>query len=242
MMSVRVFAHRGFSGIYPENTEIAFCRALDLGVDGIEFDLRATRDGHLVAIHDPTVDRTSNGSGPVSELTLDQIKNLDAGSWTSPEFAGQSYLTLKEVLDIVGHRAELNIHLKADQTTREMIVRATISEIKARNLLDEAFVASDQETIALCRRIHPRLRTCNLTTDPVDSYISRSRGLGCSILQPKNADVDIDFVVEAHALGMVVNPFYADDPGEMKRLIDCGVDGILTNRPDLLEELGRDGD
>jgi glycerophosphoryl diester phosphodiesterase len=241
-MPVRVFAHRGFSGIYPENTEVALCRALELGVDGIEFDLRTTGDGHLVAIHDPTVDRTSNGSGAVAELTLEQIKTLDAGSWVSPRFAGQSFLTLPEVLDILGHGAELNMHLKADQTTRETIVCATISEIEARNLLDEAFVASDQETIGRCRRIQPLLRTCNLTTDPVDSYIARSKALGCRVLQPKNADVDIDFVVEAHSLGMVVNPFYADDHDEMRRLIDCGVDGILTNRPDLLKELIRDGD
>ena len=82
-MPVRVVAHRGFSGIYPENTEIAFRRALELGVDTIEFDLRLTYDNHLVAIHDPTVDRTSDGSGAVSELTLEEIKALDAGSWVA---------------------------------------------------------------------------------------------------------------------------------------------------------------
>ena len=241
-MPVRVFAHRGFSGIYPENTQIAFYRALELGVDAIEFDVRTTKDGHLVAIHDPTVDRTSNGSGAVLELTLEQIKDLDAGSWVSHEFAGQRFLTLPEVLDMLGHRAELNIHLKADKSTRDEMVHRTTTEIEARNLLDEAFVASDQETIGLCRQIQPGLRTCNLTTAPFDSYISRSRALGCKILQPKNADVDIDFVLEAHSLGMVVNPFYADDPEEMRRLIDCGVDGILTNRPDLLMGIVRDSD
>jgi glycerophosphoryl diester phosphodiesterase len=241
-MPVRVFAHRGFSGVYPENTEIAFSMALELGVDGIEFDVRTTKDGHMVAIHDPTVDRTSNGSGAVSELTLEQIKNLDAGSWVSPEFAGQRFMILQEVLDQLGHRAELNIHLKADQSTREKMVHKTISEIEARNLLGEAFVASDQETIELCREIQPALRTCNLATAPADSYMSRSRALGCKMLQPKNADVDIDFVLEAHSLGMVVNPFFADDPDEMRRLMDCGVDGILTNRPDLLVDLIRNGD
>jgi glycerophosphoryl diester phosphodiesterase len=196
----------------------------------------------MVAIHDPTVDRTSNGSGAVSELALEQIKSLDAGSWVSPEFASQRYLTLQEVLDMLGHRTELNIHLKAGQSTREKMVKATKSEIEARNLLGEAFVASDQETIELCRKIQPGLRTCNLATVPVDSYISRSKSLGCRILQPKNTDVDIDFLLEAHSLGMVVNPFYADDPDEMRRLIDCGVDGILTNRPDLLVDLVREGD
>ena len=93
-----VVAHRGFSSSYPENTAIAFQKAIELGVECIEFDVHLTRDGHLVVIHDGMVDRTTDGTGRVDELTFAEIKRLDAGTWFSPEFATQNILTLAETL------------------------------------------------------------------------------------------------------------------------------------------------
>ena len=231
---VHVVAHRGFSGEYPENTEIAFRKALDLNVELIEFDVHLASDGALVIIHDPTVDRTSNGRGRVNELALPEIKALDAGAWFKEEFKGQRFLTLPEALDLMGGKARLNIHIKAYPHDRQKIVESTVRVLQRRNLLSHAFVASDQETIELARRIEPKLEICNLSTDPKETYVRRSHSIGCRILQPGNKQVDTAFVADAHRHGMEVNPFYADDEAEMRRLIECGVDGILTNYPDVL--------
>lgn len=240
---VKVVAHRGFSGRYSESTEIAFRKALELDVDMIEFDVHLAKDESLIVIHDATVDRTSDGSGRVAEMTLSEIKALDAGSWFDEAFRGQRFLTLQETLDLmddaanVSKKVRLNVHIKAYEYDRERVVTLTVQELERRNLLQQAFVASDQETIELAKRIQPKLDICNLSTQPKETYITRSLAIGCRILQPGNKQVDRDFVEEAHRYGLEVNPFYADDVAEMRRLIECGVDGILTNYPDRLLEV-----
>ena len=231
---VKVVAHRGFSGKYPESTEIAFLKALALDVDMIEFDIHLSGDGELIVIHDPTVDRTSDGSGRIDQMTLTEIKALDAGSWFGETFRGQRFLTLQETLDLMEDKVRLNVHIKVCEHNREKAVSLTVQELKRRALLRQAFIASDQETIELTKRIQPELEICNLSTQPKETYISRSLAIGCRILQPGNAQVDRAFVEQAHRNGMEVNPFYANDVDEMRRLISCGVDGILTDYPDRL--------
>ena len=155
----------------------------------------------------------------------------------TPEFAGQRFPTLQEALDLMGGKVRLNIHVKAYPNDAERLVPSVVRELQARNLLDKSFVASDQEYIALARRIEPRLGVCNLSTTPKETYVSRSDSIGCRILQPGNKQVDKALVDDTHAHGMEVNPFFADDEAEMRRLIECGVDGILTNYPDLMQRV-----
>ena len=237
---VNVVAHRGYSGKYPENREVAFREALALRVGMIEFDVQLSQDEALIVSHDPTVDRTSDGSGEIARMTLSEIKALDAGSWFDEAFGGQRFLTLRETLDLMDNEVRLNVHVKAYEHDRRKVTALTVRELERRNLLRQAFIASDQETIEEVRRIQPKLEICNLSTEPKETYIARSRVIGCRILQPGNAQVDRAFVGEAHHHGMEVNPFYADELDEMRRLIACGVDGILTNRPDRLLALRRE--
>lgn len=231
---VNVIAHRGFSAKYPENTEIAFLEAIALNVDMIEFDVQLSRDAALVVVHDPTIDRTSNGRGKIDQMTLSEIKALDAGSWFGDEFKGQCFLTLQQALDILDSGVRLNVHIKAYEHTRQQLVSLTVQELARRNLLRQVFVGSDQQTIELAKSIRPELEISNLSIDPEDTYISRSLAIGCRILQPLDTQVDPTFVKNAHCQGMEVNPFYANDVHEMSRLIQCGVDGILTDYPDRL--------
>jgi len=205
----------------------------------IEFDVHLSRDEALIVSHDPTVDRTSDGSGKIAEMTLSEIKALDAGSWFGEAFGGQRFLTLQETLDLMDDEVRLNVHVKASEHDRQKVVSLTVRELERRNLLHRAFIASDQETIEPIRRVQPALEICNLSTQPKETYIVRSRAIGCRILQPGNAQVDRAFVGEAHRYGMEVNPFYADELDEMRRLIECGVDGILTDYPDRLLALQR---
>lgn len=110
--NIYVAAHRGWSAKYPENTMLAFRKALEIGVDQLETDVRITKDGELVLIHDPMVDRTTNGSGKVCEMTLAELKALDAGSWLSPEFAGQQIPTFLEFMDMVKDHPTLTLDLE----------------------------------------------------------------------------------------------------------------------------------
>ena len=113
----KIFAHRGSKGTHPENTLASFKEAVRVGSDGIELDVHLTKDGHLVVIHDETVDRTTNGTGEIRTLTLAEIKELDAGSWFNERFAGEKIPTLEEVLLLLtelGFNGQLNIELKTD--------------------------------------------------------------------------------------------------------------------------------
>ena len=238
---VNVVAHRGCSGRYPENTEVAFLKAIALGVDMIELDVRLSRDRALIVIHDATVDRTSDGTGRVGQMTRSEIKELDAGGWFAEEFEGLCFLTLDEALDLISGSARLNVELKVADSNRQELVSLAVDCLERRGISRSVFVASDQESIELARRIQPHLEICNLSKQPTDTYITRSLSIGCRILQPDNAQVDPKFVQQAHVHRMEVNPFYANDVREMRRLMRCNVDGILTDYPDVLLALRDEG-
>ena len=238
---VQAIAHRGFSGKFPENTAIAFREALALGVEAVEFDVHLSRDRVPIIIHDATVDRTSDGSGRVDRLTLAEIRTLDAGSWFDSAFSGERFLTLQEALELLGGQVRLNVHVKATDQDRQEVVSLTAGLLEERRLLGSAYLASDEDSIRLAAQVTPELSTCNLSTKPKETYVDRSASVGCRILQPGNAQVDEAFVSDAHGAGMEVNPFYADDEAEMRRLAAFGVDGILTNRPDRLLGLREGG-
>lgn len=231
---VNVVAHRGFSSRYPENTEVAFRQAMALGVETIEFDVRLTREGGLAVIHDGRVDRTTDGSGRVADLTLAEIKALDAGAWLDEAYRGERVPTLAETLETIGNRVRLNVHLKPSDGDRQELVSRAVAELERHGSAWHGFVASDEESLAVARRMQPRLEICNLSVQPAETYVTRSLAMGCRILQPRNAQVDTQLVREAHRHGMEVNPFYANDEEEMRRLMACGVDGILTDCPDVL--------
>ena len=132
MAAVAVVAHRGASGDFPENTAAAFGAAIRLGVEAIELDVHLTADRELLVIHDPTVDRTSDGTGSVAALGLGEIRELDAGSWMDPRFSGEPYLTLAEALDLMPSTMILNVHIKASDDARRDNARSTACLPKAR--------------------------------------------------------------------------------------------------------------
>lgn len=236
-MNVAVFAHRGASGTHPENTEAALAEAMRLGVEAVELDVHMSLDGELVIIHDASVDRTSDGTGQVRHMRWDEIARLDAGAWFDCQFAGQRFLCLDEALDILDGDVRLNVHIKAYEHDRAELATRCVRRLADRGLLERAFVASDQQTLVLARRVNQHLTLCNLSVQPIENYVMRSDAVGCRILQPGHAVTTPELVAKAHAKGMEVNPFYADTEEEMQRLIDCGVDGILTNFPAELQDL-----
>lgn len=228
-----VCAHRGASGTRPENTAAAFNEAVRLGAEMLEFDVRRTADGELVVIHDATVDRTTNGAGAVAELSFDKIRALDAG-------AGEQVPTLDEAM-AYADRIMLNVHAYPETPDDvDAMFDALLGHFAGGDIYNRAFVASDSET--LLNRLHEAdgcIRLCNLSYQPEVDYIELARAgvPSCQILQGANGNVTAEFVAEAHARNLKVNVFFADDEEEMRRLIDCGVDGILTNYPERLLNL-----
>jgi len=239
---ITVCAHRGRSGLYPENTMSAFRAAWELNVDMIELDVASTADGMLAVRHDRAVDRATSGTGNIDELTGDYVKRLDAGRKKGEEFAGERVPWLGEVLDEMPKRCRMNTHVKPFAPSVPRLVEAVVREIVDRDLLATAYVTGDADVVRLAQEADNRVLTCNLSGQGGDGaeYIQLTRELGCTITQPSNAIVTKEFCAAAHDAGLEVNPFYADEVGEMARLIDCGVDGILTNYPArLLKLLGR---
>jgi len=231
-----VCAHRGASASFPENTIPAFAEGVSLGCEMIEFDVRATADGAMVILHDASVDRTTDGSGQIWELPYLEVEQLDASAGHEG-YSGTRIPTLGEVLDFIPRGIELNIHVYPGPDDGEAIVGSVCEEIHARDLYDSAFIAGADEVMKLVISRDSKVRRCLLGSQNRPRYAQLGREMGCSNSQPLNTITTREFCDEAHQLELIVHPFYADDETEMLRLIECGVDGILTNQPERMIQL-----
>ena len=139
-----LFAHRGFSGDYPENSPLAFCMAVEkTHADGIESDVHITKDGELIIFHDATLERTSNGTGWIKDHTYDELMQLDIGAWKSPAFAGQRMWTFDQLLDFCDEtKMLLNMELKNYEVFYEGLEQRVIDAIHAHKMEDRVFVSS----------------------------------------------------------------------------------------------------
>ncbi|TMI84999.1 MAG: glycerophosphodiester phosphodiesterase [Bacillati bacterium ANGP1] len=208
-------AHRGASRYAPENTLAAFRLALEHGVPAVECDVRRTQDGHLVVIHDPAVDRTTDGRGAVGSLTLEPLRRLDAGRWFGPEFAGERIPLLEEVLEAVRGRALIQIEIKNDPAPSEGIEQQVAGALRDHGMEDEALVMSfDHRIIRELRSAAPRIAACVQW-----GYLDR------------------DVVDSAHRAGLGVFVWTVDDEQAIGRCRDLGVDGITSNDTRLLTRL-----
>jgi len=251
-----VVAHRGGAGLWPENTLYAFERAAALGVDVIETDLRATADGELVIFHDEHVERTTDGRGRLSALTLGELKRLDAAYSWSPDDGrtfplrgrGITVPTLREVFATLP-RMRFNIEPKqAEPPLAAPLCRAIREHGMADRVLVGAFSGS---TLGQFRRECPEVAT-SASTGEVASFIAmQGAGLADSYSPPMQALqvpprtgslrlLTRDFVEAAHGRNLRVHAWTVNAEEEMRHLIDLGVDGIMTDYPDrLLKILGR---
>ena len=141
----RVIAHRGFSGAAPENTIAAVRAAIKIKADMAEIDVTLTSDGHIVVIHDESLDRTTNGSGKVSDFTLAELQQLDAGAWFAPSFAGERIPSLDAVLDEVEGRILLNVEIKSEAVERGIVTKVA-SAIRRQGMIDQVVVSSFSPT------------------------------------------------------------------------------------------------
>lgn len=253
---VIVLAHRGFRGAYPENTMLSFQKAAELGVDGLEMDIHATRDGVLVVSHDETVDRMTNGSGLIKEMTLAELRQLDAGyRWSADggqtfPFRGQGITipTLEEVLTAFP-QFWINVDVKQSQPG---IVTPFVAMIRRFGMAERMMVGSfDAATVRQFRCQCPEAATVASEPEVRRLFILGKLGLsrfyrsGAKAMQlPEwNGRVRIitpRFVRDAHGVGTAVHVWTVNETAAMQRLIEWGVDGLITDYPDrLLRLLGR---
>ncbi|MDY6875566.1 MAG: glycerophosphodiester phosphodiesterase [Chloroflexota bacterium] len=234
-------AHRGASAAAPPNTLVAFEKAVELGADGIEFDVHLSADGMLVVIHDFNVDNTTDGSGRVTEMTLAQLKQLDAGSRFDPAFAGERIPTLEEVLEAVGSRLLLNIEMKCFSPRDNGLERAVITQVKRHNLDDRVLLSSfNPLSLRRAKKIAPHIAV-GLLYSPRLSLPLRRAWLAPLVhheaRHPEHTMVDAHYMAWARRRGYLINAWTVDDPNEMHRLIGLGVDGIITPLPDVLHSV-----
>lgn len=148
---VLVMAHRGISTHYPENTIVSFQKALDLGVEIVEFDVRRSATGELVVIHDPALERTTNGKGPVSDKTFDELRSLDAGSWKHARFAGERIPTLRETYECLGAQKDLILNVEI-KDCEPLTARESAALAKEMNLFERCvFTCFDAEVLLLLK-------------------------------------------------------------------------------------------
>lgn len=230
---IKVQAHRGASGYAPENTLPAFKLALDMGADGIECDIHLTSDGQFVVCHDDKIDRTSDGAGKISDLTLAEIQSHDFGAKFDAKFAGVTAPTLEQMLDVVERMNPINIEIKAfGGVSQTSALNKFYRILAARGVISNTIVSSfDARLLKQLKRLHPDIYTCLL-------YVKRrspaayAQSIGCSAIHPHHANLSKITVDNAHARGLKVNCWTANEEAEIRRMIDIGCDGIITNYPD----------
>jgi glycerophosphoryl diester phosphodiesterase len=225
-------AHRGASSYAPENTIAAFDLALAMGVRHIELDVHATRDGEIVVIHDDTVDRTTDGTGPVAAHTRAALKALDAGAWFADRFSGERIPTFDEVLDRYKERAHIHVEIKGRSAG---LTERTVDLVRRHGMADSITVTSFQRIrLEETRAYAPELPTGWLVAEVDDAVLAQARAIGITQICPRASTVTRELVRRAHADGFVVRAWGVSTEDLMRHVLECGADGMTVNFPDTL--------
>jgi glycerophosphoryl diester phosphodiesterase len=220
--------HRGATGYAPENTRASFAKALELGVDGIELDVHVCESGEVVVIHDERVDRTTNGQGKVRDMSLQELKGLDAGK-------GERILTLEDVLNLVNRRAIIDIELKAEGISRS-VADIVLKYIREHGWKNERFMISsfDHHELKRCHEILPDIPFGPIIAAKPLDYARMAQDMNADAIMPFFEFLDKNFVEDAHQRGLKVITWTVNRLDDIKEVLHMGVDGIISNFPDRL--------
>jgi glycerophosphoryl diester phosphodiesterase len=229
-----VIAHRGASGNAPENTLAAFKKAVALGATFIETDLQLSRDARFVAIHDPTVNRTTNGQGAVHEMTLAELRRLDAGSWFGSEFAGERIPTLQEILEF-SKKYDVVFYLEIKPSGSWGGEQALVSALRESGEIPRTVVISfDASIVNTMRKIEPTLMTGLLYDGQIENPLEKAISIGARQLAVRGDLVTPAFISEVHKKDLQMVCWTVNHPAHMRMLAAAGVDGIMSDYPDRL--------
>ena len=229
------FAHRGASALAPENTIAAFQKAVDLGCQWIETDLRLTSDGFPVLIHDETLERTTSGQGKVGEITLGRLLALDAGGWFSRDFRGERVPSLEEALEWGKHRCGFNLEIKEEERIEDL-VRLLARRFRKHPSLDgilfSSFRGSDLRRL---RAVLPSARLGWLASKQTRGLTKLDRTVRLAALHPKERLVTRGLVGRCHRLGLATHAWVVNRARRMREMESLGVDGVMTDDPRLFD-------
>ena len=242
-----VIAHRGASAYYPENTMPAFRAAVEMGAEMIELDIMLTADGVPVAFHDAALAEHTDGEGNLEDYTLDQLKKLDAGSWFSPEFAGEQIPTLEEVLQFAAGKVALNIEIKTEAVTDSVmggVEEKSLTLVKKYGMENYVLFSSfDYRAVAHLKQLDPSIPAALL----YDAHQSNKR-LPSQLVSYYNADAFNCHYSELnrkrlrdirlHEIPVFV--YTVNQKRRMKKLVTLGVTGIFSDKPDLLKKVAEE--
>lgn len=215
--------HRGAASYEPENTLLSFKKAIELGVDMIELDIRKTKDGKLVVIHDEKVNRTTNGKGLVKDYTFDQIRSLDAGK-------GEKIPALEEVIEIAEGKCGLVVELKESDTEEEVI-----SLIKEKKVETKAIIISFYPYILQnVKNLYRGVKLGILAKEIPENYLEIIKNLDVDYAMIRKDKIKKEYVDNLHKIGLKVGAWTVDNKKYVKKFIKMGIDAIASNKPDIL--------
>lgn len=234
-------AHRGATAYSPENTIAAFDLAVDMKADYIEIDVQRSKDGELVLIHDTTVDRTTDGTGKVGDLTLEQLRSLDAGSWKGEQFAGEPIPTFEEILDLYRGKVGILIELKApelypgieEQVTAALIER-NLDKPQNEKIIIQSF---NFESMKKMDQLLPRVPIGVLTSNRADTTLEALKEFStyADWFNPSYGVVTEELVNQVHSLGMQIGSWTVRSQEAADFLFEMGVDAIISDYPDYVD-------
>jgi len=231
--TVLVTGHRGAMGLAPEHTMVSFAKGFELGADMLELDIHVTRDDQLAVMHDGDVSRTTNGTGHIKNMTLAEIKKLDAGVKFDARFSGERVPSLNEVLEYAKGRIQLAIEIKGDPLPTPGIEEKLVKLLREYKMLDDVVAISFHHiAVKRVKELEPRIMTGILYTGmPVDP-LAAARAAKSDSLRPSWQYWTPELVKQAHDAGLVAHSWIANDEELMSYLVSMGIDSIGTNYPD----------
>ncbi|MCR8657045.1 glycerophosphodiester phosphodiesterase [Paenibacillus endoradicis] len=239
MQMIINYAHRGASGYCPENTMASFIKAIELGATGIETDVQMTSDGQLVLIHDENLLRTTGIDKYVKDVTLAEIKQLDAGSWFNESFSAEKIPTLDELMQLAKQsNIKLNIEIKSGVFIYHGIEQKVIDKIYEFELQHDVIISNfNHYSLALCKQIDPAITTGILYMEGLYQPWDYAATLLADALHAPRYAVLPEWVEAAKQNGKIYNVWTVNNEQEMKNFVAAGVAGIITNYPDRLHQI-----
>lgn len=231
---MKIYAHRGYSAKYPENTLAAFQAAADLPIDGVEFDVHLAKDRQVVVIHDESINRTSNGVGYVKDMTLPELREFDYGSWFGAEYAGAKIPTLAEALEVFRDTSlRVNIELKSDIFAYPGLEELVLQEVEAMEMTDQVVISSfDHEAVARIARLAPNVENAALFVNSVLDLAAYQEKIPAKALHVFLPSAVRQPVREAIEKGSIVRVWTVNEVEHASLLIGTGVEALFTDEPE----------
>lgn len=234
MFKTKVIAHRGFSGSYPENTMLAYEKAVEAGSDGIEMDIHLSRDGQVVIMHDADLSRTTNGSGLIQNYTVAQLKELDASAEFTGKYGRVQIPTLEEYFDYIRSTDVVtNIEVKSEPGNFLEIEQKAVALVRRYRLEERIIFSSfNHYSMVLCKKLAPEIACGLLYGSAIAHPGSYARSFGVEYMHPAYTELTPELVTDMKDSGVGINAWTINEEPDIRRFWELGIDGIITNFPD----------